>query len=47
MSTYLFCFVAGPYVTFESDQEDIKNYKYPLRLHCRKSLAKYLEKSKE
>jgi aminopeptidase N len=47
MSTYLYCFIAGPYTTFESDREEIRNYRYPLRLHCRKSLAKYLERSKE
>lgn len=47
ISTYLYCFIAGPYATILSDQEVIKNYRYPLRLQCRKSLAKYLETSKE
>jgi len=47
ISTYLYCFIAGPYQIITSDREEIKSYKYPLRLQCRKSLAKYLEKSKE
>jgi len=30
-----------------SEKEEIKNFKIPLRLMCRKSLAKHLEKDKE
>jgi aminopeptidase N len=44
---YLYSIVAGPYVTFESDKPEIKNYKFPLKLYSRKSIAKYVEKSKE
>jgi len=47
ISSYLFCFIAGPYSFITSDEETIKGYKYPLRLACRKSLTKYLEKAKE
>ena len=47
ISTYLYCFLAGPYQVFESDVEEIKNFKVPLRLIGRKSVAKYLENSKE
>jgi len=47
ISTYLYAFIAGPYAVLESEHEHIKNYKYPLRLICRKSLCKYLEKDKE
>jgi aminopeptidase N len=47
ISTYLFCFVAGPYVCFESDKPEIKDYKVPMRIFCRKSIAKYVEKLKE
>ena len=47
MSTYLYCFIAGPYAMITSDRDEIKNYRYPLRLQCRKSLAKYCEKAKE
>ncbi len=47
LSVYLYSIVAGPYVTFESEKEEIKNFKFPLRLFSRKSIAKYVEASKE
>jgi aminopeptidase N len=47
ISTYLYCFIAGPYQVFESDVEEIRNFKVPLRVISRKSVAKYLENSKE
>ena len=47
ISTYLYCFIAGPYQVFESDVEEIRNFKVPLRIMGRKSVAKYLENSKE
>jgi len=31
----------------ESDQEEIKNFKIPLKLYSRRSVKKYLEKAKE
>jgi len=47
ISTYLYCFIAGPYVAIESDRDEIKNFKVPLRIMSRKSIAKYAEKAKE
>jgi aminopeptidase N len=47
LSTYLFCFVAGPYVCFESEKPAIKDFKVPLRMFSRKSIAKYAEQQKE
>jgi aminopeptidase N len=47
ISSYLYAFIAGPYVCVESDREEIKNFKHPLRLFCRKSLVKYVEKTKD
>lgn len=47
ISPYLFCFVAGPYVCFESDKPEIQQFKVPLRMFSRKSIAKYAEKQKE
>jgi len=47
ISPYLFCFVAGPYVCFESDKPEIQKFKLPLRMFSRKSIAKYAEKQKE
>ena len=47
ISTYLYCFIAGPYVCMESDRDEIKNFKVPLRIMSRKSIAKYAEKAKE
>ena len=41
MSTYLYSFIAGPFCVFTSEQEEIKSFRYPLRIMCRKSLAKY------
>ena len=47
ISTYLYCFIAGPWELFESDNEEIRNFRVPLRLLSRKSVAKYLENMKE
>ena len=47
LSVYLFSIIAGPYDTVESEDPLVKNYRFPLRLHCRKSLTKWVEKSKE
>ena len=47
ISCYLYCFIAGPYSVITSDRQEVKDYKYPLRLMCRKSLTKYVEKAKE
>lgn len=47
ISTYLYCFLAGPYELFESDNEEIRNFKVPLRIFSRKSVAKFVENSKE
>ena len=47
ISVYLYSLIAGPYVTLESEKDEIKNYKVPLRILARKSIAKYAEKAKE
>ena len=47
ISVYLYSIIAGPYVTFESQNEDIKSYKVPLKIYSRKSIAKYVESAKE
>lgn len=47
ISVYLYSCIAGPYATIESDKADIKNYRFPLKLFCRKSIQKYVEKAKE
>jgi len=39
--------VAGPYVTHESDKDEIKNYKIPLKIYSRKSIEKYVALQKE
>ena len=43
MSTYLYCFIAGAYAFFTSEKEEIKNFRYPLGILCRKSLAKFMK----
>jgi len=47
ISCYLYVCVSGPYATIESDKEEIRNYRFPLKLYCRKSLAKYTEMAKD
>lgn len=47
ISCYLFSIIAGPYVTIESAKPEIQNYRFPLKLYARKSIAKYVEKAKE
>jgi len=47
ISVYLYSCIAGPYATVESEKPEIKNYQFPLKLHCRKSISKYLEMSKD
>ena len=47
ISTYLYSCIAGPYVTIESEIPEVKNYRFPLKLYSRKSIAKYVEKAKE
>ena len=47
LSCYLFSIIAGPYETIESDDPLVQNYRFPLRLHCRKSLTKWVLKAKE
>ena len=43
MSTYLYCFIAGAYVSFTSEKEEIQNFRYPLSVLCRKSLGKFMK----
>ncbi len=45
ISTYLYCICAGPYVEFKPDS--FGDFKVLMKLYCRKSLAKYVEKIKE
>jgi aminopeptidase N len=44
---YLYSCIAGPYSTIVSDKAEVKNYRFPRKLYCRKSLEKYVEKAKE
>jgi aminopeptidase N len=43
MSTYLYCFIAGAFASFTSEKDEVKNFRYPLSVLCRKSLAKYMK----
>jgi len=47
LSVYLFSIVAGPYVTHESEKDEIKNYRIPLKIYSRKSIQKYVAAQKE
>ena len=47
ISVYLYSLITGPYVLIESDNEEITSYRFPLKLYCRKSMEKYVEKEKE
>lgn len=47
ISVYLFSIIAGPYVRHDSDKPEVQNYKFPLRLYSRKSVAKYVAAAKE
>mmetsp|Transcript_9866 Transcript_9866/g.16592 ORF Transcript_9866/g.16592 Transcript_9866/m.16592 type:complete len:782 (-) Transcript_9866:41-2386(-) len=47
ISVYLYSIIAGPYVLHESSDEAVKGYKVPLRIYSRKSIAKWVERSKE
>jgi len=46
ISTYIYSVVAGPFVEFHPEPESV-DPKVPMRVFCRKSLAKYLERQKE
>lgn len=46
LSTYLYCFVAGPYDVFTPKTED-PDLAVPLGLLCRKSMSKYTEVAAE
>jgi aminopeptidase N len=47
ISVYLYSIVAGPYDLHESTNQQVKDYKVPMRFYCRKSLSKFLEPIKE
>lgn len=47
ISSYLYCYIAGPYEVLYPDNEEVKNFKVPLRIQCRRSLANYAAKQKE
>ena len=47
LSVYLYSMIAGPYEAIVSDRDEIKNYKFPLKLYSRQSIKKYVEKAKE
>ena len=47
ISVYLYSVMAGPYVKIDSDKDEIKNYRFPLSLYCRRSLQKFVERAKE
>ena len=46
LSTYLYCFIAGPYDVFTPKTED-PDLAVPLGLLCRKSMSKYTEVAAE
>jgi aminopeptidase N len=43
----LFSIIAGAYDTVESENPEIKNYRFPLKLHCRKSITKFVKRAAE
>jgi len=47
ISVYLYSIVAGPYKEISSDVKEYQDFKYPMKLYSRQSLAKYVEKNKE
>ena len=48
ISTYLFCFVAGPFDIVRASEEREQELPHiPMRIFCRKSLTKYVEKMKD
>ena len=48
ISTYLFCFIAGPFDCIRASEEREQELPHiPMRIFCRKSLTKYVEKMKD